>query len=175
MGWGHVSHCFPLNGNVEDPEIVGVQEVIGHYRANLNTIKFMGPTHFAEIMKEAREQVEKCQNNKMYHVLMIMTDGDIHDIEETIKEISIMSKKNLPISIVIVGVGNEDFSNMVRLDGDDVAIASGIKDIVQFVKYQDVKRRSEPQNVQGNLAAMVLEEIPTHMVNCFMEKDQLPY
>jgi len=135
MGWAHVSHCFPLNGNVADPEIIGVSEVINHYRANLNTIKFMGPTHFAEVLKEAREQVEKCKNEKMYHVLLILTDGDIHDIDETIAEISTMSKKNLPISIVIVGVGNEDFSNMVRLDGDDVELGKGIKDIVQFVKY----------------------------------------
>lgn len=71
----------------------------------------------------------------MYHVLLILTDGDIHDIDETIAEISTMSKNNLPISIVIVGVGNEDFSNMVRLDGDDVELGKGIKDIVQFVKY----------------------------------------
>ena len=36
----------------------------------------------------------------------------------------------MPVSFVIVGVGNEDFSNMVRLDGDEVAIKVGAADIV---------------------------------------------
>ena len=33
---------------------------------------------------------------------------------------------------------------MVKLDGDDVAIQAGVKDLVQFVKFQEVMRRSEP-------------------------------
>jgi hypothetical protein len=36
---------------------------------------------------------------------------------------------------VIVGVGNQDFGNMVKLDGDEVAIRAGCKDIVSFVKF----------------------------------------
>lgn len=34
------------------------------------------------------------------------------------------------MSIVIVGVGDEDFANMVRLDGDDIALKQGCKDLV---------------------------------------------
>ncbi len=175
MNWSHVSHCFPLNGDTACPEITGVDSVLRLYRENLNMIKLMGPTHFADVLRTAREQVEKSADAKMYHILMILTDGEVHDIEETIAEISKMAKANLPISIVIVGVGNEDFSNMVRLDGDDVAIAAGVKDIVQFVKYQDVVRRSEPAQVAGNLAALVLEEVPSSFVKCFMDKGRMPW
>lgn len=32
---------------------------------------------------------------------------------------SIVAASHLPLSIIIVGVGNEDFSNMEILDGDD--------------------------------------------------------
>ncbi len=46
-----------------------------------------------------------------------------------------MAARNLPVSIIIIGVGNEDFTNMIKLDGDEVAIDEGIKDIVQFVNY----------------------------------------
>lgn len=66
----------------------------------------------------------------MYFVMLILTDGEIHDIKETIDEIADISIKKLPVSFVIVGVGNEDFSNMVRLDGDDVALRVGANDIV---------------------------------------------
>lgn len=84
---------------------------------------------------------------------MILTDGAIHDMKETINEIADISKKLLPVSIIIVGLGNDDFSNMVRLDGDDYAIQVGVRDIVQFVKYQDVVAKSNPDEVEQNLAA----------------------
>ncbi len=58
----------------------------------------------------------------MYHILLILTDGDIHDMQETIDEIADIYTRNLPVSIIIVGVGSENFSSMVRLDGDDLAL-----------------------------------------------------
>lgn len=102
----------------------------------------MGPTKFAPLIRQCRKHVEECKDPKMYFVMMIITDGEIHDMEETINEIAYLANKNLPVSFVIVGVGNEDFSNMVRLDGDEVAIKAGAADIVQFVKYQEVISRS---------------------------------
>lgn len=49
----------------------------------------------------------------------------------------------LPLSIVIVGVGAADFSNMVKLDGDGGLYNSkGIKaqrDIVQFVPFRETQ------------------------------------
>ena len=53
---------------------------------------------------------------------MILTNGGIQDIEETIDEI--VKGSSLPLSIIIVGVGAEDFSSMVRLDGDVEALYS---------------------------------------------------
>ncbi len=50
-------------------------------------------------------------------MLLILTDGAIHDMKETIDQI--FNAVNLPLSIIIVGVGNADFSNMEILDGDD--------------------------------------------------------
>ena len=47
---------------------------------------------------------------------MILTSGDIKDMEDTIDEI--VKGSALPLSIIIVGVGGEDFSSMIKLDGD---------------------------------------------------------
>jgi copine 1/2/3 len=41
-------------------------------------------------------------------VLLILTDGTICDIEETYRAIEDAAK--LPISIIIIGVGDEDYS-----------------------------------------------------------------
>ena len=45
-----------------------------------------------------------------YLILLILTDGEIHDMEATIS--SIIDSCDLPMSILIVGVGEDDFENM---------------------------------------------------------------
>ena len=54
----------------------------------------------------------------------------------------IIQASNLPLSIIIVGVGNADFSNMNTLDGDNGLYGSNgmraQRDIVQFVPFRDV-------------------------------------
>ncbi len=45
-----------------------------------------------------------------YYILLIITDGLINDMEDTTDEI--VRASGLPISIIIVGVGDEDFTSM---------------------------------------------------------------
>lgn len=52
----------------------------------------------------------------MYLILLILTDGAIHDMDETLQLIDDAS--TLPMSIIIIGVGEDNFKLMVRLDGD---------------------------------------------------------
>lgn len=57
------------------------------------------------------------------------------DLDKTRK--ALVEASNLPMSVIIVGVGNEDFAAMEQLDGDDKRLShNGIyaeRDIVQFV------------------------------------------
>jgi len=109
-----VSNCFSLNGNYFDPEVVGLEEVIKVYKEALTRYKFHGPTIFSELLKMATdyivsEQEEDADANK-YFILLIMTDGDINDFEKTRDQIIFASK--LPMSIIIIGIGNEKFTQM---------------------------------------------------------------
>ena len=63
------------------------------------------------------EGMEISQNNQKYMILMIITDGIINDMDRTIDEI--VRGSTLPLSIIIVGVGDADFSSMDVLDADD--------------------------------------------------------
>ena len=54
--------------------------------------------------------------SKQFFVLCIFTDGSIHDMDET-KEL-VVKLSYLPVSIIIVGIGDEDFSQMIELDAD---------------------------------------------------------
>lgn len=56
----------------------------------------------------------------VYSVLLILTDGQYHDRKET-KDL-IVELSSYPVSIIIIGLGDEDFSGMEELDGDDVQV-----------------------------------------------------
>jgi hypothetical protein len=55
----------------------------------------------------------------------------------------IIGCSDLPLSIIIVGIGNANFDNMDRLDGDGGLYGSkgqkATRDIVQFVPFRDVQ------------------------------------
>ena len=93
---------------------------------------------------------------------MILTDGIIYDIQQTIDLIVEGSK--LPLSIIIIGVGNADFTNMDILDGDKKALINSKgeirkRDIVQFVPFNRFKRKNGVNDGE-ELAEEVLKEIP---------------
>jgi len=64
-------------------------------------------------------------------------------MERTIDKI--VEGSGLPMAVVIIGVGNAEFDNMDRLDGDDEALFSTYQnkyaqaDIVQFVPFDEFK------------------------------------
>ena len=74
---------------------------------------------------------------------------------------AIIDAAYLPLSIIIIGIGNADFGKMEYLDGDDGLVdSSGRKakrDLVQFVPFN--KFKGNP----AKLAESVLEELPTQL------------
>lgn len=164
-----VSHCFALNGNISDPEIHGIDEVISFYKKALNNVTLSGPTNFSEVIRKVNSIVREILNkgcNSNYHILMIITDGLISDMETTIDEI--VESAKLPISIIIIGVGNADFYNMNILDGDDIPLKNSKneiveRDIVQFVPYNKFK------GDKAKLSEEVLQEIPRQIEEYYLK------
>ena len=79
----------------------------------------------------------------------------------------------LPLSVIIIGIGNDHFQEMVVLDGDDVPLvsSSGVKrmrDLVQFVPFN--KFRHNPVE----LAEQVLEEVPRQIVEYYTMNNIYP-
>ena len=117
-----------------------------------------GPTFFSEILEVFVDLAKKghAQDVKTYFVLLIITDGTIHDMKETVR--LIVEASNYPCSIVIVGVGEGDFEQMDYLDSDEKLLKDDKKrkckrDIVQFVELSKAR-------ALGNLTEEVLREIP---------------
>jgi len=156
---GVLSHCFPLTLDNTNPNVQGLQGIVASYRNSLSLIQLSGPTCFMPIIRSATQvSIASFQESHTYSILLIITDGVINDMTETID--AIVDATNAPLSIIIVGVGNADFSLMDQLDADDAPLksSSGVimkRDIVQFVPYNQFSS-SSPQA----LAAAVLEEVP---------------
>jgi len=160
-------HCFPLTLN-DDPNVRGTLGVLAAYKNALksNKLHFSGPTLFEHIIKAAANVARtQTADKQVYNVLLILTDGVVNDMQKTTN--AIIDASNLPLSVIIVGIGNADFRNMEILDADDTPLVSstGVKmdrDIVQFVPFRDFAR-SEP----GALAQSVLAELPGQVVEYY--------
>ena len=55
--------------------------------------------------------------SQQYFILLMLTDGAISDMNNT--KLAIIEASRLPMSIIIVGVGNANFDAMNILDADD--------------------------------------------------------
>lgn len=162
---------FPINCNRENPKIKTIDEVLKEYRKFLTKIHLAGPTKFSPMLKDLNYEVKKGlkEGKKMdYHIIMILTDGQIDDMEETKK--ALVEASFLPISVIIIGIGNENFENMDILDADqnplyDKTNRKANRDLVQFVYFNDFKDNPK------QLAEKVLEEIPRQVVEYYLHRD----
>uniref|UniRef100_A0A670YLC5 C2 domain-containing protein n=1 Tax=Pseudonaja textilis TaxID=8673 RepID=A0A670YLC5_PSETE len=165
---GRVSHEFPLNGNCDNPHCSGIEGILEAYHQSLKTVQLYGPTNFAPVVNHVAGYASAVQDGSQYFVLLIITDGVISDMAQT-KE-AIVNAAKLPMSIIIVGVGQAEFDAMVELDGDDVRITSrgrtAERDIVQFVPFRDyIDRTGNHVLSMARLAKDVLAEIPDQFIS----------
>eukprot|EP00172_Hildenbrandia_rubra_P002305 Plantae.Rhodophyta-Hildenbrandia_rubra.ctg306.p3 GENE.Plantae.Rhodophyta-Hildenbrandia_rubra.ctg306~~Plantae.Rhodophyta-Hildenbrandia_rubra.ctg306.p3 ORF type:complete len:301 (-),score=61.36 Plantae.Rhodophyta-Hildenbrandia_rubra.ctg306:4021-4812(-) len=172
-----VSHKFSMSAHA-DPHVSGVQGILQAYQKCLSSVQLSGPTHFtpiiSHVMQLCRNRQQIGQNLQDYDVLLILTDGIVNDMSSTID--AIIEASSLPMSIIIVGIGNkEDWGKMHLLDGDNEDLVSsdgrrkGERDIVQFVEYSKFAHRTPDR-----LAAKLLEELPGNVVDFFFDRNVRP-
>lgn len=174
---GNIHHCFPLNGNVYQPNCEGVEGLLRNYKENLDTVEMAEPTNFSEVLNYVVDDAAKRKSEADYTVIMIITDGGISDMAETKAALVALSRK--PVSVVLVGVGDGDMRAMIQLDSDKARLHSkgdqAARDIVQFVHLNtylpcgsldpaDFQHELEAPRARLSLARAVLQEIPRQVV-----------
>ena len=110
-------------------------------------------------MEEIKKEMKDYPEDNHYEILMILTDGIINDMPKTLE--LLVDCAELPLSVIIIGIGKANFDDMHILDGDEVKLTDHKgrvtkRDLVQFVEYEKFKQK------KGNeeLAEEVLKEIP---------------
>lgn len=157
-------HCFPFSLQTQFPYCDGIEGIVQCYVNNMPRITLSGPTYFKEIIDSAAIGCARpfTPDWMGYSILLIIADGVVNDLEATVDAICAASDK--PLSIIIVGVGKADFSQMRFLDGDEKRITSkrfgpAKRDLVQFVPYLEFA------NNPAELARQTLAEIPQQVLD----------
>ena len=170
-----VSHEFFLNLSPTSPFCDGLEGILAAYQTALNSVRLFGPTNFSPVINHVAKFAAAYQSDpSQYFVLLIITDGIITDLEATM--VAIIKASRLPVSIIIIGVGDADFTEMNALDSDDRLLRHGNlvakRDIVQFVELR--------QFVSGAfwskelLAKNILAEIPAQLSSWMKMKGLKP-
>ncbi|XP_027163140.1 protein BONZAI 3-like [Coffea eugenioides] len=172
---GSVSHCFNLNRSPTDSEVTGIEGIMAAYSSTLYNVTLSGPTLFGPVINRAAEIAggSLSVNQNKYFILLIITDGVISDIQET--KDALVKASDLPLSILIVGVGGADFTQMEVLDADDghrLESSTGrvaTRDIVQFVPMREVHRG------EISIVQVLLEELPGQFLSYMRSRNIRPH
>ncbi len=163
-----IQHCFQVGTSSES---IGIHGVLESYRSVFSTgLVMSGPMVFEEVIRHSALNAQrKWKENRAigkqsYEILLILTDGAVTDVDQTRAAIKLACSS--PLSIIIVGVGNDDFSSMRFLDHaheDDI----DMRDIVQFVEFS--KYRDDRQA----LTKETLDGIPDQVVDYFYKRKRV--
>ena len=190
------SHCFPMSLDWENIEVQGEEALVRTYVRAIMAVRPREPTRMAPVIHEvvqgtlddddggdglqmpggakepAHDEVEgRREMLPPYQLLVILTDGEIMDLTETIDAAVEASAR--PMSILIVGMGDPHlqkagFKLMAQLDGEEdggplrsvISGKSMKRDIVNFIVYDEYKHATANDFARGALA-----EIPGHFLS----------
>lgn len=160
---GRLSHGFYMNGSSSNPNCKGLSGLLQAYYNAVNSITPHHPTQFAPIINHV-SNIAGRSDGRSYQVLLFLTNGNNNDMDQTKK--AIVAAADRPMSIIIVGVGKENFSSMKVLDADSKRLSyedrMASRDIVQFVELRKfLKPGTEVTSaIRAALGRAVLAELP---------------
>ncbi|KAH0619474.1 hypothetical protein JD844_000129 [Phrynosoma platyrhinos] len=172
--WGLPVNVYASNGNPRDPTSLHYINPMGtnEYLSAIWAVGQIIQDYDTFLMNLPLTSTPPTLFALQYFILLIITDGVISDMDET--RHAIVQASKLPMSIIIVGVGNADFAAMEFLDADNRMLRSytgeeAMRDIVQFVPFREF--RSAPKET---LAKAVLAELPQQVVQYFKQQNLPP-
>ena len=140
-----------FNVHPENQPCQGIQQAIMMYKQKVPSLILSGPTSFVPLIKEAIEVVKR---TKQYHILVIICDGQVTDVDANRQIIEEAS--NYPLSIICVGVGDGPFGVMENFDN---VIKKSKFDNFNFIDYYKTCEHYV-ENPDVSFACVAMHEIP---------------
>ncbi|TPP65691.1 Copine 9 [Fasciola gigantica] len=178
---GKICNKYPLSGDANNYFCKGMAGVLEAYRRSFDVLHLAGPVCFSPIVRDVSETAKRNKDAENYYVLLILTNGTVDDWIETKK--AVIEASFLPISIIVIGIGGGNFSDMEILDQDfgllKVGQEQACRDNVQFVQMRRFLRMAADgtDNLRWSkvaLAKEVLAELPSQMMDYFERSHLAP-
>lgn len=194
---------FNLNMKENDSGINTIEKVIQHFNSSLFDSKIIpeGNVILSSLIKEVTKQIYKLYEIRYYNVSFIVTRGNIEqsDIQKTID--AIIESSYLPLTIFIIGVGKNDFTQMKIFgknhkfsslgmekmrnnvlfasliddfsNDDEKMISWCIKELSkQIINFYDLIK-SSPENIYQNNLSNIVKSYNFYSRSVFIEKSIL--
>lgn len=130
-------------------ESINMDNYYGYIEKNVYKKYHMGCTCYAPVLKDIQKKYIKEEPAKMPNCVIFITDGNNSDVAETTKIIREMSSD--PIFIQFVGIGNQRFSFLERLDN----LGGRVVDNANFFPIRDINELEDRE-----LYNLLLKEYP---------------
>jgi hypothetical protein len=111
----------------------------------------------------AFQEIAKEDGDLSYTILLILSAGNVGNVEETKRLLAKAS--NSQLSVIIVGIGDNDFGRMEYLDEHDPD--EGGRDITTFVRFDECQHLN-------SLTEAVLDKMPGQLVDFFVQRKIMP-
>jgi len=172
-----------IDGENKDMHVMGErlclgQELLQTYDNNLvdnESFELGEPARLKPLIQAATfRTIRASKKRQCYTVLCVFTAGNIVDVQESV-DLICTAAEDAPISLVIIGVGNQDFSAIEKLCGDEkgpLRDSRGIpiaREIVNFVSFKQYG---------GNAAEVIaeaLKDIPEQFVQYHVSNGIQPH
>ena len=166
---------FNLNMNEKDSSIQTIDKVIDKYNSCLNQNKIISENkiYFSPVIKNTTKEIYKLYEMRFYNILFIITHNNLEkkDIRKTID--SIIESCYLPLTIIIIGVGKNDFSKMYEI--------FNIKDKFSSVGMERIRNNilftSLNENFSNDIEKMIqwcLKELSKQMIEYYNLNNSSP-
>lgn len=164
---------FPIGEDLESPDAI-VQAYDITFAGDNPYFNLGNRAELRHIVQAAMYRaIRSNQERHCYSTLVILSTGEVHDLQETIDAVC-SAAEDAPLSIVVIGVGPGGFKSTERLMGDEsgkLRHSNGVPvacDVVQFVAFNDYHGSA------SRCAAAALRDIPEQFVQHFMNSGVKP-
>ena len=153
-GSGNVS-CFSLNERT-NPDIHTLDNIINVYRNKLPKLELAYPSDLSPLIEKCLDRITEENDKTYYHILFIIMDGGVDDIEQTVE--SLVKASKMPLSVVIVGIG-KSFKRVETLI-EEQKKSKAEREVAMFVRSSEQQSEDISKKISEHvLAYMTSKEI----------------